>query len=320
MAAAGHNVFINPPGTRLKGKVKDGAIESLDVPDADVYVFQRVTSRLLVKAMEMLVDAGRRVIVDFDDDMRAVDPRNPAYHSVHTANPEVNWEHAMAASRVATCTTVASATLLGRYGHGRGALIRNQVPESFLKVEGVRHERTTIGWAGNLATHPGDPDVIRGGLAMALRDARHEGVDCRFVVVGDPTPGLYRAFGLEPSEPIESPGFVELENYPLVYAGLDVALAPLNDTVFNRSKSYLKAIEAAALGVPVVMSNLPEYAWLAKQGIGEIADRPRDWHRALRRLLVDSEHRAEVAALNRERAAAFTIERNLHLWEQAWLG
>jgi hypothetical protein len=49
--------------------------------------------------------------------------------------------------------------------------------------------------------------------------------------------------------------------YPEALAGvnLDLALAPLQDTAFNRCKSHLKVLEYGILGIPVIASALDPY-------------------------------------------------------------
>jgi hypothetical protein len=106
--------------------------------------------------------------------------------------------------------------------------------------------------------------------------------------------------------------------YPAEVARLDVGMAPLADTAFNRGKSALKPLEMAALGVAFVASPLPEYARLAELGAGDLAGRPRHWVATLRRLLTDDEYRAERAGRGREVAARLTYEAHADGWAVAW--
>src|SRR3546814_11904793 len=70
---------------------------------------------------------------------------------------------------------------------------------------------------------------------------------CRSVVVGGDSSGAGKAFGLA-QDP--AGGGVPIEEWPAAVASLGVGIAPLADTKFNASKSWLKAAELSACGVP----------------------------------------------------------------------
>jgi glycosyltransferase involved in cell wall biosynthesis len=97
----------------------------------------------------------------------------------------------------------------------------------------------------------------------------------------------------------------------------DVNLVPLRPSVFNLSKSPLRCLEAAALGIPVVASDYGPYAAFVRDGeTGLLARWPHQWMRHLRDLL-DPTVRLEMGAKARALAAGHTIERNIGLWEDA---
>jgi hypothetical protein len=67
---------------------------------------------------------------------------------------------------------------------------------------------------------------------------------------------------------------VPFDRYPqrLAELQLDVALVPLVDHPFNRSKSRLKLLELGALGIAVVASALPPYRDAPVRHAGNDAD------------------------------------------------
>ncbi len=76
-----------------------------------------------------------------------------------------------------------------------------------------------------------------------------------------------------------------------------VAVAPLRDTPFNRSKSDVKLLEYAMLGLPVVASNAGPYRG-SRFATALVGDGPAAWADALRAILVDpssAQARAEEA-------------------------
>ena len=58
----------------------------------------------------------------------------------------------------------------------------------------------------------------------------------------------------------------------------DIGIAPLNDIPFNHAKSWIKAIEYAAAGVPFVATDISEYRRLYDEyGIGRLATTDEEW-------------------------------------------
>jgi hypothetical protein len=70
-------------------------------------------------------------------------------------------------------------------------------------------------------------------------------------MVHDYTAGLKHQYKLIPYEPITS--------YYAAYAHADICLIPLLNSKFNRHKSNLKVLEAANLGLPVIVSEVHPY-------------------------------------------------------------
>jgi hypothetical protein len=209
--------------------------------------------------------------------------------------------------------TASTPALLKRFAaHGRGVLLENCVPASFLEVP---HEDSggtdpLVGWAGTMQSHPRDLDAAGTGV----RDA---GV--RFTVVGDPA-GVGERLGIGPLETERAE--VPFNRWPHEVARLEVGIAPLAGTKFNRAKSWLKPLEYAACGVPCVASPVEEYrrfAQSAPAGVGtSLAVRPRDWQRALQNLR-NPNLRADCSTAARENVRLHhTYERNGWRWAEAW--
>ncbi|WP_406721647.1 glycosyltransferase [Thioclava litoralis] len=71
--------------------------------------------------------------------------------------------------------------------------------------------------------------------------------------------------------------------------GIDIAIAPLMNTEFNRGKSWLKLLDYAALGLPVIASDVPSYSEFLKgqhvDGLYLVNNKATEWVKVLRRLL-----------------------------------
>lgn len=297
------------PRYALGGRVDDrGQVHEVFAPnDADVVVLQRPTHRQLSQAVPLLRQQGVAVVVDMDDDLGRIHPANPAFLMMHPkrGDPAHSWHCARDACRQATLVTVSTPALLDRYAaHGRGVVLPNYVPRRAVEVEHVDSEVLT--WCGSLHSHPDDLTVLGPAVANLVRAGAAyrttgSGVD------------VERALGL-PEGADEPTGTVPFAEWPEAVARGGVALAPLADTKFNEAKSWLKPLEALAGGVPVVMSPRAEYRRLHDvTGVGLLAERPRHWESALRRLLRDPELRREQSAAGRA-----AVREQLVLEDQAW--
>lgn len=99
-------------------------------------------------------------------------------------------------------------------------------------------------------------------------------------------------------------------NYVQLWAPLRVALIPIEDTTFGRSKSWIKGLEAAARGIPFIYSAHAEYEEL---GMGLRVEDPEDWVRHLESL-EDPAFYASQAEANLRRAAELDISKNWQRW------
>jgi glycosyltransferase involved in cell wall biosynthesis len=272
-----------------------------EVPDADVVVIQRPTHPGLAAAIEYMVKAGIRVIVDIDDRFDAVPRANMAWD--HYKNPEAirALGRSLKAASVVTCSTKDLAHL------HNGILLENCIPESYLAIPDQHDD--VVGWAGTLSVHRNDLKVVGGGVHRALSNSTWA-----FRVVGE-SAGVGGELGLS-ADP-EQTGWLPVEEYPAHVARLGIGIAPLEDNLFNRAKSWLKPLEYAALGVPFVATSLPEYERL---GVGLLASSPRQWKGLLSALLNDPVMRDDLRLAGRACARKWTFEENATKWAEIWIG
>lgn len=275
-------------------------------------VIQRPLSAWRADVVPLLQAQGVRVVVEIDDDFATIHPRNQSFTTCHPRrNPGTNWNHLSRACRAADLVTVTTPALARRYGsHGRVAVLPNLVPERYLAVTKDDHDGLFVGWTGGLNTHPTDLQVTRGAVARTV-----EAHGATMAVLGTGW-GVQEALGL--SEPPLASGWVDIRDYPEAMAQFDIGIVPLDDIEFNKAKSALKLCEFSALGVPAVATPTPDNVRMFGEGVGVMAAKPKHWAAALRRLLTEPEHRAEVAGRGREVMARHTIEGNTDRWWDAW--
>ena len=327
LRAAGHDVRVQVPSQRegIGGDIdaRTNVLKNVRIPDdADVIVLQRVAFAHMAQAVPMIRARGVAVVVDMDDDLTKIDPSNPAFWAMRTDGvgraAHHNYRNAHAACLDATLVTVSTPALLKVYApHGRGVVLENRVPAGYLDIE--HDDSATLGWPGSVHSHPADLHQLGPAVQRLVREgASYWGVGPNYADrIGDGA--LRRALGLFDDPPCSGP--VDMSEYPRRVAEIGVGLAPLAQTAFNASKSWLKPLEMMACGVPFVAQNFEEYRRLMTQAclIGHgVANTPKDWYRKLKALVASEPLRREISATGREFASRMTIEGNAWRWWDAW--
>jgi hypothetical protein len=314
LQARGHDVALMMPGERndFSARTNQETGEVLDVntpEDADVMVFQRVTHRFLARALPAIRRKGIAVVVEIDDDLHAIHPGHRASKFLDPRNNvEHNWDNLLLACQNASLVITSAKSLEHVYGtHGRVITIPNYVPSPFLELQHV--DNNVIGWGGLVASHPGDLDVMGSSIERLRKMGR------KFKVIGNPA-DVQEALNL--SKPVEGTGPVPIFKWIPTLGTLGVGVAPLGDTRFNAAKSWLKPLEYAAAGVPVVMSPRAEYRKINELGVGVLARRPKEWYEILRELSGSAHARRELAQRGRAAARKLTIEEHAWRWWDAW--
>jgi len=255
-----------------------------------------------------------RLVYEIDDDIWSIDPVNlQAYQSfrVHSIQDAVATCAAM--SDLVTVTTEPLAEVMRkRTGQTNIAIIPNFIEERLLTMERPRRLQVTIGWAGG-SSHGKDLMTIAHAVRSVLdteRNARLHIVGCDF----RPTFGIQKYMAR----------FTEWEPEPgdfYKHLDFDIGLAPLEPSIFGLSKSHLKALEYAALGIPVIASDFAPYQGFVIDGVtGFLCRTQKQWRQRLRELVNDSDLRESMGAKARELAAGHTIEGNWHRWAEAYGG
>jgi hypothetical protein len=304
----GHDVeVVRTQDRRVRLHVTDQTVTDVEI-DADLVVFQRLTHPLMAQAVPILRSKGVAVVVDVDDDLTSIHPSNPAFESLRPGSGSLHsWRNLSSACRDATLVTVSTPALLDVYArHGRGHVLYNRLPDDYRNL--AHTDSDVLGWPASFHSHPNDPEVMGGSVARLVADG------AVFRTVGEST-GAGRAFGLS-SDPPGRP--VPREEWPAAVAELGVGVAPLADTKFNAAKSWLKPLEMCAAGVPWVASPRAEYVRLHRMGAGVLADRPRVWHREIRKLLDSPALREEQSEAGRIVAEQNWLSDHAWRWAEAW--
>lgn len=306
-AAAGHDIEVVRQQDRRVRLVMNGNTVADVLVDADVVVLQRTTHAYMAQAVGVMRAKGITVIVDVDDDLSSIHPSNPAWATHRPGHGMHSWHNLATACRDASLVTTSTPALLDVYArHGRGHVLPNYLPDHYYGLP--RTDTDTIGWPASYHSHPNDPEVLGGAIGSLVDDG------ATFVMRGDAT-GAGKALGLKHDPP---GGGVPLDQWPATVATLGIGIAPLADTKFNAAKSWLKPLEMSACGVPWVASPRAEYQRLHAMGAGLLADRPRSWHRELKRLRRSAALRQELSDAGRLVAEQLRLRDHAWRWAEAW--
>lgn len=156
--------------------------------------------------------------------------------------------------------------------------------------------RIRIGYIGT-PTHDEDLDLIT--KAMCSIEAKY-GSAVEVEVIGgfqNRTPTFGKRVGL-PKENCY-PQFVRWLHDRVHW---DIGIIPLAETDFNKSKSYLKFLEYAALNMAIVVSDVPTYSPIARHEENCLiaTNNSDDWVRQLSRLIDDKSLRDQLSIAARE--------------------
>ncbi len=283
--------------------------------DADVIIFQRPLLGAFSQAIDQAHRQGITCIGELDDDLAAIHPDNFAYREVvPRGNPDSNWNHLKNNMSKMDMVIASTPSIAARYGTpGKTRVLRNVLPESTWNLErSALHSPVRVGWTGSLITHPADLELAGTHIGSMLRTT-----DTVFTSIGDPEGVAARLFISESK--FKPMSWRPLDEFHAAIAeNIDIGIAPLEDSLFNRGKSWLKPLEFSACGVPWVASPTDEYLELHKLGIGTIARRGIEWQKALKKYVNHPDYLLEESNRVREATRHLTYENRIGDWIDAW--
>jgi glycosyltransferase involved in cell wall biosynthesis len=280
--------------------------------DCSVIILQRVMYQDFLDVLDVeLARPNRPILInDVDDWYWGLDPANAAYAITHPDhNKEQNIDIYRKIIEACDLTVVSTPFLrenIQQWGESlRVELIENCVTLSDFNVRRFNPRSNIVGWVGSTAHRSKDLDEIKGLFSAGYR-FHHTGEHRN-------GPRFADEIGVHPAK-VEILPLLPPWEYGRKGFCFDIGLAPLSDKPFNYAKSWIKAIEYAAAGVPFVASPRPEYVRLKKEfGIGRIAYSADDWVSNVEELTNPKVRRAE-AKLNRDLVKALDVKSMQNAW------
>lgn len=311
----GHYRVIQPFSALRESASIDGALSiglmhvaDLERYDPDVLVLQRQVGEERLEAMRRMQAFSRAFKVYELDDYLPNVPLKSAHRQhlpkdiLRTLRRGLGY-----VDRFVVSTPALAEAFAGFHPDIR--VIENRLPVGWwqgLRAQRRRGERPRVGWAGG-SSHTGDLELI----ADVVRELADE-VDWVFFGMCPPS---IRPFVREVH------AGVPIERYPRALAALDLdlALAPVEQNLFNECKSNLRLLEYGACGFPVVCSDVRCYQ--DDLPVTRVKNRFRDWVDAIRMHTRDLDAAARAGDHLRERVLADWMldGERLRAWYRAWM-
>jgi GT2 family glycosyltransferase len=311
----GHYRIIKPHKAMRDEGLIDGAVADRLLEPAellrlapDVVVYQRQTKQESLENMER----SRRFSAAFKvyelDDYLPNTPIKSAHRSMMSKDLVKLLRKGLGYVDRFVVSTPALANALSDF-HADIRIAENRLPLDWwgqLALAVNPSSKPRVGWAGGVG-HQGDLELF----ADVVRDLADE-VDWVFFGM---CPDNLRPYVAE-----YIPG-IDIQLYPekLASLRLDLALAPLEDNLFNACKSNLRLLEYGICGYPVIASDIECYR--GGLPVTLVKNRYRDWMEAIRTHLADRQALAAHGLLLREVIARDWMLTGacLENWRDAWL-
>lgn len=286
-----------------------------DWVDYDVVVGQRVCNAdkedgPAFKWQQVCSDKDVLAVYEIDDDLLNISPDNPTYEFFSDAATQGNIKTGVSSADLVTVSTEPLRQVMLKY-NPNVKVIPNYIDESLLRIPRPNNKgKVVIGWAGS-ATHKRDFLQLARPLQSILDSNKH----VTFTSIG----AGYLSSDVPGQIVNQSWAKSTRRVFPRI-AKFDIGVIPLVSSKFNESKSYIKALEMAALGIPVVASNVTPYKEFINDEIdGFLVNGEKEWIEAIQSLVNSPELRQQMGARARAKSRSLTFQLNADQWSEAYV-
>ena len=303
VAKHGHQVRLSEKG-----------INPFEIDWADICIVQSCTDKDGIAMLyEWQQEHGKKIVVECDDGLE-LNKDSPFKEDHERFEAKFVITRTMEIADMITTTTHYLSDQLRVY-NDKVKVLPNYIDLERWEQPYLRNEtgQIRIGWAGSI-THVDDMKMIVEPIKKICKEFHN----VQLVVIGDPRVGA-----LFDGCPVEIQNGVPFDVWPAKLASLrlDIGLAPLRDTYFNRCKSNIKWIEYAIMHVPGVFS--PTVYSMDNErfdGVyGQIAENEDQWYRCIKNYILCKELREDIADRARSCVTtAYTLKTNQNMWLDAY--
>lgn len=261
--------------------------------DADVLVLNNICDADLLPVIRDRKAQGKLTVYELCDDLDALPPTSPMRAFYGQSN---NMLLIKRLAHYCDALQFSSPELEMKYGHlnSRCCVFPNQVLTASPERTHKPDEPVIVGWGGSIG-HFHDMEKISDRLIHWIMSRDNVRI---YLMCADPIWELFEAL---PGDRKRRFATGSLDDYYSFVSHLDIGIAPLEDTPFNRSRSDVKFLEFAAHGVVPVLQATGPYLRSAKHGrTAFLFDTPDQLISTLDHLASDASARLSVSASARE--------------------
>lgn len=242
-----------PPNSLKIYDGKKGFLFHEAVMESEIILLQRPHTQQQLGMAQTVKRMGRKLIVDWDDDLSCVPLWNP--NAKHFKDCVNNLKPICALADVVTVTTPALAAQAKSWGAKEVVIVPNAIDDCFKHLYKNPAPRTnSILWRGS-NTHSADLEVGR----QLITDL---GQSNRIVFVGDCPPWAHTLKDVQHYEVVDYANFLCLMHT----IAPKMVVVPLADHPFNHAKSDVGAQEAYLIGAQLWHNNVGVFKGLPATG------------------------------------------------------
>jgi len=266
--------------------------------------------------MHVYIDTAKhftdsKIILDIDDEPFTQNKAHPLYDKLKEKEPMIRYM-----IEIADHLVVSTELLKESLAHTgkKITVIPNAIDPAIWEVKRpIRTDgKIRIGWMGS-GSHMADTHIVNDAFDEILKKYPQVEIHLAGFVDKDSSRGE-REFHHRPTM-----GYAEYPQF-LADMDLDIAVAPLMDSYFNRCKSNIKWLEHSMLETPMVLSSVTPYKESVKNyKTGYLALGTGQWVKYLSWLIENEEKRKEIGkAAKAEVLEKYTIDKQLPLYEKVF--
>jgi len=311
-----------------------------EIKKADIIVVQKQTNPKALPYIRYARSIGKKVISECDDDYFNIPTWNPAYQYYKNLGNELISFYTL--SNAMTVTTNFLKNQLIKYNpniyvtpnsidfetqdsFGKMSEVelkqftrymdmnQNDLPHS--EVKEFLKDKITIGWGGS-PTHFRDLNQTTEALSLICKENKN----VVLVMLACCTDTLMKK--VDPKQMILIKP-VPIFRYHQVLASMkwDIGICPIEDNVFNKSKSNLKFLEFSINGYPCICSDVENYSSSIIHGENGFLSKndTQSWYENITRLIYYPELR-EIISNNAKKFVRenYNISKNILMWYDAY--
>lgn len=288
----------------LNFRVKSVGLSELKISDAErashIIIYRAPYNEMLVNLIQVAKEFNKPVLYDIDDlviDTKYTDQLSyvKGLSKIEKQNYDAgvtNYGKMLVLCDIAIASTEDLKKELKKY-NTKVLLNRNLGSEELIKLSNNAEKLSDascvhIGYFSGSITHNENFELIMPAILKIL--ASFNNVKLHLAGHID-IPNELKEY----SEQIVIHPFVDWRLLPQLVKNVDINLAPLVDTIFNRAKSEIKWLEAGLLKIPTIASNIGSFKDMIIEGeTGILVDSSEDWFEKLELLVTNGELRKKI--------------------------